>query len=151
MGTLGGPEGPGRRLPDGLLEAALRFAGVEHQAGPGEETDFPAVDIFETATEIVVEAELPGVDPARVAVSVDRGALVIEGVKEEDAPPGRVAFLCMERSFGPFRRVVPLLGAVDLARATAVCRAGVLRIRLPRIEDKRGQRIGIPIAAEPGS
>jgi HSP20 family protein len=150
VGTAGGPDDPGRRLPEDLLEAALRLAGAERRAGPGEETDFPAVDIFETAAEIVVEAELPGVDPAQVAAFVDRGALVIEGVKEEDAPPGRVAFLCMERSFGPFRRVVPLLGAVDLARATAVCRAGVLRIRLPRIEDKRGRRIAIPIAVEPG-
>ncbi len=149
MGFRGGPREPGGGIPDGLIEAALRLTGGERAASGGDETDFPAIDIFEAAGQVVIEAELPGVDPAAVTVSVDRGALVIEGVKDEPPPAGRVAYLCMERSFGPFRRVVPLLGAVDLAGATAVVRAGVLRIRLPKIAEERGRRLTIPIAVDP--
>jgi len=146
MGFRGGADDP-RGRGDPFVTGAARRPEEDH--GAAEETDFPAVDIFETAVEIVVEAELPGIDPARVSVAVDRGALVVAGVKEEPAPGGRVAFLCMERSFGPFRRVVPLPVAVDLTRATAAYRAGVLRVRLPKIEEKRGRRRSIPVTVEP--
>jgi HSP20 family protein len=148
MGFRRHPGGPPADLTDEVLEASLRLLGLgrpEHPAG--EETEFPAIDVFETSDELVVEAELPGVDPARITVTAGEGVLVIEGAKEEDAGVGRVNYLCMERSFGPFRRVVLPGRAVDIRRATASYREGILQVRIPKIEEKRGQSRIIPVSA----
>jgi HSP20 family protein len=116
-----------------------------------EETEFPAIDVFETAGELVVEAELPGIDPSQIGVSAGEGLLVIEGIKEEEAGTSRVNFLCMERSFGPFRRAVLVGRAVDVARATATYREGVLQVRVPKIDERRGCRRVIPVTAAPAA
>lgn len=133
----GDPVGPGARLPGG--------GRPEHPAI--EETEFPAIDVFETAAELIVEAELPGLDPSQIGVSVGEGLIVIEGFKAEDAGPGRVNFLCMERTFGPFRRAVLTGRAVDVTRAAATYREGVLQVRVPKIEERRGRLRVIPVQA----
>jgi HSP20 family protein len=112
-----------------------------------EETEFPAIDVFETPADLVVEAELPGVDSGRIVVSAGEGLILIEGTKDEDPGPGRVNFLCMERSFGPFRRAVVIGRAVDITRATATCRQGILQVRVPKIEEQRGRCRIIPVTA----
>ena len=144
---------PGERfggLPEDAIEASLRLLAARRPAHPAiEETEFPAIDVFETPAELVVEAELPGVAAERIVVSAGEGLILIEGTKEEDPGPGRVNFLCMERSFGAFRRVVLPGAAVDISRATAVCRDGILQVRVPKVDEKRGRIRVIPVAAEP--
>jgi HSP20 family protein len=145
------PDDPrGDLLPAQLLAYSLRLVAGERLApAPGEETDFPALDVFETPEEIVVEAELPGVDPARVEVTAGDGTIAIEGVKEEALEEERVNYLCMERSFGAFRRSVPLTQAVDFTRAGATYRAGLLQIRVPKLQEKRGRRRLVPVSVDP--
>ncbi len=58
------------------------------------------------------------------------------------------AFHMAERTFGRFARVVPLGGAVDAGRARATMRAGELRVSFPRIADRRGRQIRIPIGTD---
>ncbi len=148
MGFRHLPGDPFGGFPEDLIEAALRSLPGGRPAHPAiEETEFPAIDVFETGGEVVIEAELPGVDPASVQVTAGEGLIVIEGDKQEDAGPGRVNFLCMERSFGPFRRVVIPGVAVDIARATAVCRDGILQVRVPKVEEKRGRVRVVPVTA----
>ena len=96
----------------------------------------------------IVEVELPGVDTTEFEVSLTAGTLVIEGVKEEVLEPGRINFFCMERTFGTFRRTVPFLQPVDASRIKAVCRDGVLRIRVPKLDERRGRRKIIPVEVE---
>jgi HSP20 family molecular chaperone IbpA len=146
MGFRRVPDDPLGGLAGDVLEASLRLlAAGGHQQPPGEETDFPAIDVFETPAELVIEAELPGIDPAAVGVSAADGRIVIEGHKPEEPGAGRVNYLCMERSFGAFRRVVPLGRAVDATRASAACRDGVLQVRIPKVEEKRGCSRVIPV------
>jgi HSP20 family protein len=148
MGFRRVPGDPYAGLPEGLLETSLRLVGGGRPAHPAiEETEFPAIDVFETSGEVVIEAELPGVDPATIGVRAGEGLIVIEGVKEDDPGPGRVNFLCMERCFGAFRRVVLPGAAVDVTRATAACRDGVLQVRVPKVDEKRGRVRVIPVAA----
>jgi HSP20 family protein len=142
MGFRRAPEEPGRDLPEEWLSV---FAGVRGAPPAIEETELPAIDVFETPAELVVEAELPGVDPATIGVGAGEGLIVIEGTKGEPAVPERVNFLCMERSFGAFRRVVLTGAAVDITRATAEYRDGVLRVRVPKVEEKRGRIRAIPV------
>jgi HSP20 family molecular chaperone IbpA len=148
MGFRRSPSDPFAEMPEGLLETSLRLLAGGRPAHPAiEETEFPAIDVFETPAEVVIEAELPGVDPATIGVSAGEGLIVIEGVKSDDTGPGRVTFLCMERSFGAFRRVVLPGAAVDVSRTTAACRDGVLQVRVPKVEEKRGRVRVIPVVA----
>jgi HSP20 family protein len=148
MGFRRVPGGQFGGLPEDAVEASLRLLAVRRPAHPAiEETEFPAIDVFETACDVVIEAELPGVDPAAIGVTAGEGLIVIEGDKAEDPGPGRVNFLCMERSFGGFRRVVLPGAAVDISRATATCRDGLLQVRVPKIEEKRGRVRVVPVTA----
>jgi hypothetical protein len=96
-----GSAGAGRSVPElpERAEASLLLRGGR-PARRLEETDFPAIDVFETPADLVIEAELPGVDPGEIGVIASEGLIIIEGEKQEDPGPGRVNFLCMERSFG---------------------------------------------------
>ena len=134
-------------LDDPAAAPVRAFAGGRPEHPAIEETEFPAIDVFETAAELVVEAELPGMDPSQIGVSAGEGLIVIEGIKAEETGPGRVNFLCMERTFGPFRRAVLAGRAVDVSRASATYREGVLQVRVPKIEERRGRRRVIPVAA----
>jgi HSP20 family molecular chaperone IbpA len=148
MGFRRVPGEPFGGLPEDVVEASLRILAGGRPAHPAiEETEFPALDVFETASDVVVEAELPGVEPADITVSAGEGLIVIEGAKQEQTGPGRVNFLCMERTFGAFRRVVLPGAAVDISRATAVCRDGILQVRVPKVEEKRGRIRVVPVTA----
>ena len=138
--------------PEGVPGASPRLFADGRPAQPAiEETEFPAIDVFETPAELVVEAELPGVDAGRIGVSAGDGLILIEGTKDEDPGPGRVNFLCMERSFGPFRRAVVTGRAVDITRATATYRDGVLQVRVPKIKEQRGRCRVIPVSTAAGA
>ena len=133
-------------LPADEIAAALRLIAHGRPAHPAiEETEFPAIDVFETATEVIIEAEVPGVAPEAIGVIASEGLIVIEGDKQEEPAPGRANFLCMERAFGPFRRVVLPGAAVDISRATAVCRDGLLQVRVPKVDEKRGRVRVVPV------
>jgi HSP20 family protein len=70
---------------------------------------------------------------------------VIVGAKFPAAIESPARFHLAERSYGRFARVVRVGGAVDASRARAVARAGVLRISLPRVDERRGQAFEIPV------
>ncbi len=106
--------------------------------------DIP-VDVFETPEEIVIEVELPGLRREDLELSVLRDILIIEGRKPRPQPPSDSRYLCMERSYGAFRRVVELPGAGDMQHLKARFQAGVLTVRLPRIRERRGQKRKVAI------
>ena len=146
---MGDPEGAGDLCvteAGGVTEGYFRgLLGERASTAAGGETDYPPLDIYETAGHFSVEVEIPGVDIADLEVSVASGMLFVEGVKEEVFEHGRVNFLCMERTFGFFRRVVPLPHPIDPTRIKAVYRLGILAISIPKVEEKRGQRLTIRI------
>jgi HSP20 family protein len=106
----------------------------------------PNMDVLETASGIEILMDLPGVVRGDVRILISQGTLVVAGRKL----PGRcahqeAAFHLAERGFGRFVRVVRLAGAVDAGRAVATLAAGLLRIALPRIEERRGRDMRIQI------
>ena len=135
--------------PEELMEGYLRqLLGQRDDEAAGEETDFPPLDIYEDSGIIVVEAELPGVKRSNLEVSFASGMLVIEGLKDEVVESGRVNFLCMERTVGTFRRVIPLMQPVNASLIEARYRLGVLQVRIPKMPERRGARKVIPVKAE---
>lgn len=131
-------------------EARRLFAmlSAEQPAGGFAAECAPPVDVVETADTVEIVVDLPGVAIDDVQVVFGRGVVVIGGRK---LPPGcehrEAAFHLAERAFGSFARAVRLNGAFDAGRATATLTAGELRIVLPRIEERRGRELRIPVTA----
>jgi len=102
----------------------------------------PAIDIIETPQEIILMAELPGVDPSSIDLSVTGNVLSLRGEKRaSDFPEGSGAL--RERQFGGFHRQVSLPGEVNFEGVQAEARDGVLKVRLPKQEEARRRTIPI--------
>lgn len=115
--------------------------------GPPECT--PAMDVLETTSAIEVIADLPGVAPEALRVLLRGDLLIVAGRKlPAGCEHGNAAFHLAERSFGRFARVVRLSGPCDGGRVRAILSAGELRIVLPRIEERRGGQIRVPVSVE---
>ena len=98
---------------------------------------------------ILLVMDLPGVPRDSVQVVLARGTVLIAGTKLPAACGHKdAAFHLAERTFGRFARIVRLGGAIDGGRATATLKAGELRIEFPRIEERRGRQIRIPIGTD---
>ncbi len=91
----------------------------------------PAVDVYETASEIVVTAELAGVRGGDVQILISRNSLIIRGERSEPAKDDG-CYHQMEISTGPFERALLLPSNVNPESATAACRDGLLEIVLPK-------------------
>jgi HSP20 family protein len=110
------------------------------------------VDVLETATAFEVIADLPGVAPESVRVSMSGCTIVIAGRKRAPTCAHReAAFHLAERTFGAFACAVRCEVAVDAGRARATLRAGELHVVLPRLDERRGREIPITIDPEPGA
>jgi HSP20 family protein len=126
------------------LRQAFRQAGltVGREAATGW---VPPMDVIERPEGIEVILDLAGARGA-VRVTVKGGVLIIAGEKRPPGPCARgAAFHVAERTFGAFVRAVPLRMAFDAAGIKATLASGELRINVPRIEDRRGREIDIPI------
>ncbi|MBI3611078.1 MAG: Hsp20/alpha crystallin family protein [Nitrospirae bacterium] len=119
---------------------------TEEEGAMTGETETPLVDIYEQSDAVVIEADLPGIEPMSVAVRLADNQVTIEGRRGQRGE-GQDAghYLRMERCFEDFRRIIHLPIAVDPQRAEAYYRQGVLILRFPRIEDRRKKAIKIEI------
>ncbi|HEX9545371.1 MAG TPA: Hsp20/alpha crystallin family protein [Pyrinomonadaceae bacterium] len=139
-----------QRLRDrvGRLFAALQEATVAEDP-LASETWAPPVDLCETAEAIVVCVELPGLTAEQIKVGATNTQLRIWGEKKRRMPRNRIlSHLCSERSYGKFSRIVPLRWTVSIQDAKASVDNGMLTVRLPKIEDRRGVEFKIPVKDE---
>ncbi len=110
----------------------------------------PLLDVFETRDELDLLLDLPGVALSSIRVLVKAGVVIIAGEKDrvEAGARGTISHHLVERDFGRFARAVRIHVAIDAARATATLVNGELRVRLPKLEERRGQGIMVPITAD---
>ena len=135
------------RLRDrvGRLFAALQEATVADDP-LASETWAPPVDLCETTGAIVVRVELPGLTAEQIKLGATNTQLRIWGEKKRRVTRNKIlSHLCSERSYGKFCRLVPMRWTVNVQAATAEVAAGMLTIRLPKIEDRRGVEVKIPV------
>ncbi len=104
----------------------------------------PPIDVIETPTGLEIVVDVPGVPAESLRVAIRRNTLLIVGAKLTIIPEAARYHLA-ERSYGRFARVVRLDGAFDSARARARADAGQLRVTLPRLDDRRGRVLRIPV------
>jgi len=106
----------------------------------------PPVDVCETAKAIYVRVELPGVRGAQIKIGLNNSKLRICGEKKKRQPRRRIgSHLCSERTYGNFDRVVPLRWTISVKDATAELANGLLVIRLPKTQERRGSEFKVPI------
>jgi len=107
----------------------------------------PAVDVIETDTSFEVVVDLPGVIARDVRVLIKDGTLLLAGEKAPCDLPDRAAvtFHLVERGFGRFARAIRIGGSIDAGRAGAIVEDGELRIVIPKILERRGREILVPV------
>src|SRR6187455_1669409 len=128
-----------------LLEDLARRRPDRRHVVAGE--CMPIADVFETEKTVEIVLDLPGVSPDAVRILFKAGVLLIVGEKERPdlSKRGPASFHLVERDFGRFARAVRINAAIDGAQAKARLANGELRVVLPRISDRRGSGLLVPI------
>jgi len=104
------------------------------------------MDVLETPAGLEVRLDVPGVSAAQIEIVFADSVLLITGQKLPAAcEHADAGFHMAERAFGRFARAIAVEGAFDAGRAAATLAAGELRVVLPRIDERRGAHIRIPI------
>ena len=112
----------------------------------------PNADVLEDPERIRVVVEVPGLAVEDLAVVAQGNRVRVRGVKRREAPDGdRPKFLCMERFFGDFEKVVPVPYPVNLKQASATLRDGLLIVVLPRVSTERRRFVEIQIGILEGT
>ena len=100
----------------------------------------PSADVHETDNELIVTAEVPGLDRNDLDLRITPEGLTIRGEKREESEDKRKGFYVAECRYGSFVRTVPLPPGLDVDRAKARVKNGVLTVRFPKVDARPGTR-----------
>ncbi len=115
-------------------------------AGTEDERDFlPALDLAETANELVVKCEVPGLEPKDIDISLSDGMLTIKGEKKQEREEKEADYHLVERSYGSFTRSIQLPKDVQGDKISASYKNGLLKITLPKSEEAKKKEIKIEV------
>ena len=106
----------------------------------------PVVDIYEHEGNLVLKAELPGIEPKDVDVRVENNVLTLRGERKFDSEVKREKFHRVERAYGSFSRSFTLPSVVDTEKIKAEYKDGVLRVALPTREEAKPKQISIAVS-----
>ena len=119
---------------------------------PGAEEDWalggswaPAVDIFENEGNLVLKAELPGIEPKDVDVRVENNVLTLRGERKFESEVKREQYHRVERLYGTFSRSFSLPATLDAGRVSAEYKDGVLSVVLPVREEAKPRQIQVQV------
>lgn len=117
---------------------------ASNDASSGATADWaPAVDIDEYADRFVLTADVPGVDPASIEVTLENGVLTLSGTREQSTQKDGVESRRVERLSGRFFRRFSLPDTVDADTVQANGRHGVLEITIPKRAASQPRRITV--------
>ena len=105
----------------------------------------PSLDLAETDNELVVKAELPGMDPKDIDISLSDGTLTIKGEKKQEKEEKKSDYHFIERSYGAFTRSIQLPRQVEREKISASYKNGLLRITLPKSEEAKKKEVKIKV------
>jgi HSP20 family protein len=108
----------------------------------------PAVDIVEEADSIRIMAEVPGVKPEDVKISVENNVLTIQGMKQQVTEERAERVHRYERTYGAFERSFTLPATVDANAIKASYESGVLTVTLPKVEKAKPRQIEVRVATK---
>lgn len=105
----------------------------------------PALDVSETDAEVILRAEIPGVDAKDLDISITGDVLTLSGQKEEKKEKQEEGFVHSECRFGSFRRTMPLPASVDTENIQAEYSNGVLTVRLKKLPEATAKKIPVKV------
>lgn len=103
----------------------------------------PTVDIYDNDENIVIKAELPGIDKKDIVIDVKDGVLTLKGERSFDNEVKEKKYCCRERTFGKFERVFRLPAEVDPEKISADYKDGILKIDIPKPEEQKPKKITV--------
>ncbi len=115
-----------------------------------EGTFLPAVDIYEDENEILLSAELPGVNAEDVNLELEGNLLTLRGERRFRKESREGAYQRIERSYGTFTRSFTLPEAAELDKIQADIEEGVLRVHIPKREAEKPRRVAVRAAGKGG-
>lgn len=104
---------------------------------------YPTVDIYDNNENIVIKAELPGIDKKDIVIDVKDGVLTLKGERSFDNEVKEEKYYCRERTFGKFERVFRLPADVDPEKISADYKDGILKIDIPKPEKQKPKQITV--------
>lgn len=124
---------------------ASLFTELDRLQRPYAPGSFPALNVGQTPASVEVQAFAPGLDPAQIEVTLDRGVLTLAGERSVDQPErqGRRFGHSQERAHGRFRRAISLPDDIDPAQVSAKYTDGVLHVSVGRKPVAQPQRIQV--------
>jgi HSP20 family protein len=102
-----------------------------------------ALDVFQTANEVVVKASLPGFKPEEVDISITGDTLAIKAEHKEESESRKGEYFLRERRYGSFSRVVDIPVGIKSDKAEAAFENGVLTLTLPKAEEAKPKQIKV--------
>lgn len=136
---------PFRSMLDMKREMSRIFGDYEDDAPTHTSTWRPAVDIFETKDNLVLRAEVPGVEKEDVKIHVENGILTISGERKFANEINKDNYHRIERAYGTFYRSFTLPTKVDENRIEARYTNGVLEVTMPKKEEAKPRQISISV------
>jgi HSP20 family protein len=128
------------------LHEMQRLQGEVNRVFPGLgqlTPEVPPVNAWVGESDVVVTAELPGMDPSKVDVSVVGDTLTISGAREAEVLKGGESYHRQERNHGRFTRSLQLPFHVEAGKVEAKYERGILRITLPRAEADKPKKVAV--------
>ncbi|TDA68532.1 MAG: Hsp20/alpha crystallin family protein [Clostridia bacterium] len=105
----------------------------------------PSVDVIDRDKEIVVKANVPGIDPKDVEVTVAENAINIKGQVAQEKEDQGNNYYRRERYYGAFQRSIPLDSKVVAEQAKATFKNGVLEVTVPKVEGAGGKQVQVKV------
>jgi len=121
---------------------AGRLLGSD-EAGTGFADWHPALDVRDDSEGYVVTADIPGVAPSDIEVTMHDGLLTIKGERQQEAEKAHGGSIRVERSYGSFYRQLRLPGTVDADRIEATSNNGVLTLTIPKAKEALPHKIEV--------
>lgn len=119
------------------------FFGQGERTGSRARRWVPAMDLVETDDNLVLRADLPGLDRDDVSIEIKDGALTVSGERKAEHEEKAEGYYRVERSFGSFLRSMTLPQGVEADGVAAEFDNGVLEVRIPKPAERKPHRVEI--------
>jgi len=135
-----------------VFNSVLKAESLGVGSEAGEEIDIcvkkhwePAVDLFETDSDVFIHVELPGISKDEIRFLFSGSEIILKGKKPRFSFEGRLKYICIERPFGDFERVIHVPTSVNPRKVKAAYSKGILKLKLPKVSEKRNNLIEVPL------
>ncbi len=127
----------------GYLQREMNRLFAPYSSGQSNGGNFPAVNIWTGPEQALLTAEVPGLNPDCLEVTVKDNTITLRGHREPDSLAEGESYLRQERGAGSFVRSFALPFQVDNAKVTAQYQKGILQLTLPRAEADKPKKITV--------